>query len=196
MEPSRLPRPERPRSSDPRIGPVGFGLGELGDLPGTVPIRGLWLWGDPRSRPGLLLTFCAAELALGLNQVTAAIWYHPRPFAIPIGRTLIEHAPDSSFPSDHVTFLIASGLGLLAWTRHRGAGFALLALSVPVAWARLFLGVHFPLDMVGAIPVACLGLLIAAPFRTWVFETVYPRYIDPIYKTAFSRPIQRRWVRA
>ena len=24
----------------------------------------LWLWGDPRSRPGLLLTFCAAELAL------------------------------------------------------------------------------------------------------------------------------------
>ena len=133
---------------------------------------------------------------LGLNQVTAAIWYHPRPFAVPIGRTLIEHAPDSSFPSDHVTFLIASGLGLLAWTHHRWAGFAILVLSVPVAWARMFLGVHFPLDMVGAIPIGSLGLLISAPFRAWVFDIVCPRYVGRIYQVVFSRPIQRRWVRA
>jgi undecaprenyl-diphosphatase len=180
-------------------------------VPGSVPLAlalanwaiflvpllfaALWLWGDPRSRAGVLLTFCGAEIALGLNQIAAMIWYHPRPFAVPIGRTLVEHAADSSFPSDHVTFLIASGLGLLVWTRHRRAGFATLALSVPVAWARLFLGVHFPLDMIGAIPVACLGLLIVAPFRTWITESLYPRWVEPIYRAVFSLPLRRRWVR-
>jgi undecaprenyl-diphosphatase len=179
-------------------------------IPGSVPVAmalanwaiflvpllfaALWLWGDPNSRAGILLTFCAAELALGLNQVAAIIWYHPRPFAVPIGRTLVEHVADSSFPSDHVTFLIASGIGLMIWTRHRGVGFAILALSIPVALARIFLGVHFPIDMVGAIPVAAFGLLIVAPLRAWFFQTLLPRWVGPIYGLAFSLPIRRHWV--
>lgn len=154
----------------------------------------LWLWGGRGGRSGLLLAVCGAEVALGFNQVAALLWYHPRPFAVPIGRTLVEHAADSSFPSDHVTFLVAAGLGLLAWTHHRWAGFLTLALSVPVAWSRLFLGVHFPLDMLGAIPVACAGLLVVAPLRSWADRTLVPRWIEPLYRRVFSIPIHRGWV--
>ena len=159
-----------------------------------VTFAALWLWGRAEGRAGLLLAFVGAEVALGFNQITALLWYHPRPFAVPIGRTLVEHAADSSFPSDHVTFLVAAGLGLLAWTRYRRPAVAVLALALPVAWARLFLGVHFPLDMVGAVPVACAGLLAVAPFRTWAAGRLMPRWVGPLYSWAFAVPIHRGWV--
>ncbi len=157
-------------------------------------LAALWLWSGREGRSGLFLAFCGAEVALGFNQAIALLWYHPRPFAVPIGRTLVEHAADSSFPSDHVTFLVAAGLGLLAWTHHRWAALLTLALALPVAWSRLFLGVHFPFDMIGAIPVACAGLLVVAPFRAWVDRTLTPCWIEPLYRRVFSIPIHRGWV--
>jgi undecaprenyl-diphosphatase len=156
----------------------------------------LWLWGDRQSRAGLLLAFFGAELALAFNQVVGLLWYHPRPFAVPIGRTLVEHVADSSFPSDHVTFLVAVGLGLLTWTHERRAGILVLALAVPVAWSRVFLGVHFPLDILGAIPIAAIGILLMMPFGKWVRCTVVPRLAEPLYRRVFALPIGRGWVRS
>ncbi|MCW6512646.1 hypothetical protein [Lichenifustis flavocetrariae] len=75
-------------------------------------LASLWLWGGRGDRSGLLLAFCGAEAALGFNKLAAAVWYHPRPFAVPIGRTLVEHVADSSFPSAPLTFLVA----VLVWT--------------------------------------------------------------------------------
>jgi len=89
---------------------------------------------------------------------------------------------------------VAAGLGLLVWTHHRCAGLITLALALPVAWSRLFLGVHFPLDMIGAIPVACTGLLVVKPFRAWVDRTLTPCWIEPLYRRVFSIPIHRGWV--
>jgi undecaprenyl-diphosphatase len=160
-----------------------------------VLLAGMWLWSNRGNRPGLLLTFCGGELALGINQIAAMLWYHPRPFAVPIGRTLVEHVADSSFPSDHITFLVAIGLGLQLWTESRWAGAVVLALAVPVAWARLFIGVHFPLDMLGAVPVAIVGLLLVLPFRRWAERTLLPRLAEPLYRRIFAGPIARGWVR-
>ena len=161
-----------------------------------VLLAALWLWGDRGSRGGVLLAFIGGELALGLNQVASLLWYHPRPFAVPIGQTLVAHVADSSFPSDHVTFLLAVGIGLAAWTHERWAGTLVVLLAAPVAWARVYLGIHFPFDMLGAIPVAGAGILIAQPFRSWVEGTIMPRLAEPLYRRVFSVPIGRGWVRS
>ena len=105
-----------------------------------------------------------------------------------------EHAADSSFRSEHVTFLVTSGLRFLRWTLHRWVGILPLAFASPVAWARLFLGVHFTLDMIGGIPVACLSLLIVRPFRVWFVQTLTHRWINPLYSLAFAFPIRHHWV--
>lgn len=154
----------------------------------------LWLWGGRDNRPGVLRAFCGSEVALAFNQVINVLWYHPRPFAVPVGRTLIDHVNDSSFPSDHVTFMTTVGLGLLLWTA-RTAGWGLvLLLSVCVAWARLYLGVHFPIDMAGALGVAGAGVLTVAPFRQWVSITALPRFLEPLYRRVFAPALRRGWV--
>lgn len=44
-----------------------------------------------------------------------------------------------------------------------GWGVVTLLVGLCVAWARVFLGMHFPLDMAGAVAVAGIVYTIASP---------------------------------
>jgi undecaprenyl-diphosphatase len=126
-----------------------------------VPLVLLLLWFFDRTDGGrtrLLLAFAAAMLALGINQLIGLVYFHPRPFMAGIGYTFLRHAADSSFPSDHATVFSAVGLFLVLDRPTRRAGLLLLVASLPVAWARVYLGVHFPFDMIGAFGTAALSV--------------------------------------
>jgi undecaprenyl-diphosphatase len=118
-----------------------------------LTLAALWLWGDVAKREWLLKAFCVAMFALLANQLIGQFWQHPRPFVMGLGTTWITHAADSSFPSDHATLLASIGFAFLGNLSLR-LGAATLALSLAAAWARVFLGVHFPFDMIGAYAVA------------------------------------------
>jgi undecaprenyl-diphosphatase len=116
----------------------------------------LWIWGEPNRRAGLASTAIAALLALGTNQLVGLLWYEPRPFMIGLGHTLMTHAPENSFPSDHTTLFLTVGFGLIA-TRAASTWGKLVSVSgVIVAWARIYLGLHFPVDMLASALIACL----------------------------------------
>lgn len=71
------------------------------------------------------------------------------------------HAPtDGSFPSGHAATSFAAATVLtLAWPRWWPA-FLLLALAI--GFSRVYVGVHYPLDVVGG---AVLGILVAIALR-------------------------------
>ncbi|MEH8795303.1 undecaprenyl-diphosphatase [Klebsiella quasipneumoniae subsp. similipneumoniae] len=100
------------------------------------------------------------------------LWFHPRPFMIPLGHTWISHPADNSFPSDHGTVMFSAAFALLS-LRLRALGLLMLLAALPVAWSRIYLGVHFPLDMVGAALVAVGGVIVAK--RVW--QAVGPRLV-------------------
>lgn len=116
-----------------------------------------WLWGDRARRESAVRATLAAFIALGVGQILA-LHYVPRPFAAGVGHTLMAHVADSSFPSDHATALAAVGFSLALEPRTRFMGLLVAALWFPVSWARVYLGVHFPSDLIGG---ACLGLATA-----------------------------------
>ena len=113
---------------------------------------------------------------------------------IGLGHTLIPHAADSSFPSDHLTLLWAVAFSFLMHRSLRLAGMALALLGLPVAWARIFLGVHFPLDMVGAALVAVLCALLALREVRLYLPAAYSLAIR-LHGHLFGNLIQRGWVR-
>ncbi len=147
----------------------------------------LWVWGKPARRAGLAASSIAAALALGANQLVGLFWYEPRPFMIGLGRTLMAHVPENSFPSDHTTFMLTIGIALVATRAAPMWGKVVSVLGVLVAWARIYLGLHFPLDMLASALIACLfgvlAALLVSTVRRWfmpVAGRIYEGALDAL----------------
>ena len=125
-----------------------------------------WFRGDDESRRELLEMLLAVIFALGLAQVIAHVWPQPRPFKLHLGTTYIKHAADPGLPSDHVTILWSLALAALSTRRFAIWGLPLLTTGLLVGWSRVYLGVHFPFDVLAAFPVALFGAVIARSMRT------------------------------
>jgi len=154
----------------------------------------VWCWSDAPNRRLALKACVVALLALGVNQLLGMGWPHPRPFAIGLGHTFISHADDSSFPSDHATVFAAIGVTFLAARATRILGLLIILLGAGVAWARVFLGVHFPLHMAGAVAVVLVVLGLISPL--WSRVSGYlTGYAERIYRSLLSWPIAAGWIR-
>jgi undecaprenyl-diphosphatase len=140
-------------------------------VPAVIAIG--WLGGGERTRKVLLEATASGLAGLLISQVIGMVWQHPRPFMIGLGHTLLPHVADASFPSDHLTLLWAVAFSLLMHRSPRAAGAALALLGLPVAWARIYLGVHFPFDMVGAVLVAMLSAWLALRAATLYMPGTY-----------------------
>lgn len=165
------------------------------DLIYLIPLllTGMWLSGNEKQRSAAVRACLVALLALGINQLIGLIWPHPRPFMIGLGHTFLPHAPDSSFPSDHATVFAGVALTLLFGGLRWPGGLTLLT-GAAVAWARVFLGVHFPLDMIGAVAVACAAYALIAPL--WrLGGTPVTHAAIMLYRKLFARPISLGWLR-
>lgn len=129
----------------------------------SVPLLLLLLWWRrPRNRETILTAVASGGFALAATELLAAITAHPRPFMVGLSPLYVAHAAEGSFPSAHASLMLAVA-GTLMITRGTsvwGAGLAVFGLAT--AWARVYLGLHFPLDILGsalmaAATVAALG---------------------------------------
>lgn len=161
----------------------------------AIPCLLLWFWlrGDEARRRIAVKSCLVAFAALGINQLIGLVWQHPRPFAIGLGHTFIPHASDSSFPSDHMTVFAAIGITLLLDKIPRW-GAVVTASGVAVAWARIFLGVHFPLDMVGAVAVSGIVYTVVTPAWNVAGNAVMPPLLT-LYRRLCAKPIAAGWLR-
>ena len=123
---------------------------------------GLWFWpaGPERALNQRLgaAAFFAVFLALGFAGVLGDLHHEARPFVSDLStKLLIPHSADNAFPSDHTAVAFAISGALLGWRRF--VGFVCLGLATLIAVARIYVGVHWPSDVIAA---AAAGLLAGA----------------------------------
>lgn len=159
-----------------------------------VPITMLlgWVRGDGATRLDLLQILLAVALALALAQLITLLWPQPRPFALHMGTSYLDHSLDPGLPSDHVTVFWSLALATLRTRKFALWGFPLLAVGLLVGWSRIYLGVHFPLDIAAALPVAWAGTMAAG---------VLCKPLMPVYARLLSlhdrwMVLLREWIRA
>lgn len=149
-----------------------------------------WVLGGPDGRRSIMLAGVSLILGLAVNFAFAAAIYVPRPFEAGLGQTYLAHAPETSFPSDHATFLWSLGFGLLIAPGLRWMGFIIVLAGAVTAWARVFLGVHFPLDMAGSLLISIVAAFLASTIAHHLDRRIFPT-IEEIYVKIVNSILRR-----
>lgn len=169
------------------------------DLIAIVPVLivTLWLWGaqsQVKSQRELVLKIAIA-LAFGMtvSWFIGGLYPHPRPFVIGFGHQFMAHTPSDSYPSNHGTAIFTFAIAFLCW--HRAwSGAVLMLTGVLIAWSRIFLGIHWPLDMLGGLLLGMLSCLFTHVAWHFCGQRLLQN-ISSFYRMLFALPIRKGWVR-
>ena len=111
-----------------------------------------------------VLTVIAIALADWSSSGLKALFDRPRPpLRYPEPKTLVPLPHDASFPSGHAATSFAAAT-MLSFAFPRFAP-PLYVLAAAVAFSRVYVGVHYPLDVIGG---AILGALVAVGIKLLV----------------------------
>ncbi|WP_086831448.1 phosphatase PAP2 family protein, partial [Streptomyces sp. NRRL B-24572] len=159
------------KSAPPWFDRVMEFVGEYGIVLAMVLVV-LWCWWSVRRRgtlgdsvsavAGIVWAPLAAGIALLVNIPIRGFVERPRPFRDHQGlEVLVDGKTDFSFVSDHATLAMALGVGL--FVAHRRFGLAAIALALAEGFARVYMGVHYPTDVIGGFALGTAVALLLAP---------------------------------
>ncbi|NNM59009.1 MAG: phosphatase PAP2 family protein [Legionellales bacterium] len=113
-----------------------------------------------RDRRALVIVILIAIfLSIALSQLIQHFYPTNRPFVDGLVSNLIHHAVNSSFPSDHTLFAATIAFGFI-FGRVYKLGVFLLALTLVIGWGRVYVGVHYPLDIAGGLLIGLISALV------------------------------------
>ena len=147
--------------------------------------------GGARVMAAALWAPMGALLALGVNQPLGDAMAEARPYAVlPHVLVLVPKTHDFSFPSDHAVMAGAVAAGVMLADRRLGALAA--ALAVIMAFTRVYVGAHFPLDVVAGLVVgavvAVLGWAMVRGVMTRAVVVMTGTPLRPLFSAARRSP--------
>lgn len=148
----------------------------------VIVIIAMWFLGREvetreRSQRAVFCALTGVGFANAVVQIMNFFVDRPRPFeAYPGDVTLLFYqSTDPSFPSNVAAVGFAFAMG--AWFGNRKAGYFLCLLAILWSFARVYCGVHYPLDIIGGAAIGILATLAAhlflriiEPIPTWVLK--------------------------
>ncbi|MCH0566130.1 phosphatase PAP2 family protein [Streptomyces sp. MUM 2J] len=167
-------------------------VGEYGLLLAMVLLV-LWCWRTVRRRgaedavssvAALVWAPLAAAIAVLVNVPIRGFVERPRPFLDHQGLdVLVSGKTDYSFVSDHATITMAMGVAL--FVAHRRFGLVGIGIALLEGFCRVYMGVHYPTDVVGGFALGTAVALLLSPLAMAL--------LTPVLKAAERSP-RAGWV--
>jgi membrane-associated phospholipid phosphatase len=167
------------------VGSLFHGI-EAASIPVMVVLTGLlWFLARPGGDRKWKLACGSAYLAAAIAYVVNFVIHHVYDRARPYEAHHISHpwssSTDASLPSDHTSLSFAIAFAVLMFDGVAGAIFLVLAVLIGVG--RLFIGAHYPGDVLAGVLVGLVAALVVVkllrPFVLWVVRLV-ERVTDPL----------------
>lgn len=118
-----------------------------------------WFTRSNRNRMMVIQAGLAFVFAEVIGKVAGKLYEHHQPFAeVPHVNKLIDHAIDNSFPSDHTILFFSVCVSF--WLVRKREGWIWLALAFCVAISRVWVGVHYPVDVAAGALIGIISALL------------------------------------
>ncbi len=108
-----------------------------------------------------LLVGGTGALAYVISYIIKNIFMIPRPF-IALHLTPLFLESGYSFPSSHVTVITA--LSIVIWKINHRLGYVFFIFTILTMFSRVIIGVHYPLDVIGAFFFGIISAFISLWF--------------------------------
>jgi membrane-associated phospholipid phosphatase len=150
-----------PSALDSVLTPLAHVLSPLG-LPIAIVVAAVYVTTRNRSVMPVAVGATAGGAAWLLSTLAKEVADRPRPYEVIADAVLRQQAAHgTSFPSTHTAVAVATALALLPFLPRRVATVAIV-YAVLVGWSRIYLGVHYPLDVLAGagVGMAVGGLVL------------------------------------
>lgn len=128
----------------------------------------------------------AAAIALFCNLIVNKMYWHARPFVDHQVHQLIAHsASESSFASDHTIFAFSVAFMML-FRKTKWSGIVLF-FAVLTAVSRVFVGVHYPADVIGGAVIAYLVSILVIRLAKFKWMELLVQFVFFVYGKVASR---------
>ena len=159
----------------------------------VVATAALWFisrpGGDRRWKLACANGFAAAALAYVVNFVVHSAWDRPRPYETHTISHPWSSSTDASFPSDHTSVSFAIAFAVVALDATAGA--VLLVAAILIAVGRLFVGAHYPSDVLAGLAVGAAAAFVVVRLLGAVLVDRVVRLVERV-SDPLLRPLWRR----
>lgn len=175
------------------VGSLFHGI-EQASIPVMVVITAaLWFLsrpgGDRKWKLACGSGFAAAALSYAVAFVIHHAYDRPRPYMTHAISHPWSNTTDASFPSDHTTVSFAIAFAVLSFDV--AAGWIFLAVAAIIGIGRLFIGAHYPSDVVVGVVIGLLAagvvVRLLPRFVSWIVSYV-ERLTDPLVRSLGRNP--------
>jgi undecaprenyl-diphosphatase len=129
-------------------------IGSFGIVWLTLAVLAVWLLRRPVVFPLMVIAYFTSAALSDVIKISVDR-------ARPVDDPLVTLPTTHSFPSGHAATSFACAATLAPFVGRRGA-VVLYLLAAGIAYSRVYIGVHYPLDVLGG---AALGLIVARALR-------------------------------
>ncbi|MDP3948283.1 MAG: phosphatase PAP2 family protein [bacterium] len=133
----------------------------------------LGLKGEIREKKALLFIILGIPISILLIKIIHLFLFVPRPFVtFHLSPIVMEAADSASFPSRHATIV-----AVLAFTYiYFKSKWSLLFLPIMlwIGFSRVYVGVHYPLDVIGGFAVGAVSVFIALQIKILLKKRLLP----------------------
>lgn len=178
----------------PWLHPVVAGYANDGVALFAILLLAGWWIARRASNPSAMTAAVWAPLgvlaAVAINQPIADDINATRPCnALP--HIVVLHCnTDGGFPSDHA--MMAGAVAAGVWLVNRRLGVIAAIAAAAMAWARVYVGAHYPQDVVAGLTLGAVlsvaGYLIFRPMLTWLVLRANMTRLRPLITAAPAEP--------
>lgn len=138
-------------------------VAEFGSWICIASIAGFAVW-RPRQAIYLLGLLMMAGVVSLLSRALSEWLAFPRPFALGLSPSYTSHGNRGGLPSTHAAALGVVAIGFLIRPALRDLGAWIASLALLICLSRVYIGLHFPLDILAGLGLSVFCIILSKFF--------------------------------